>query len=236
MKRPIAITFALPVESSALRSQLLEKTDATRDGVPLTRGRIGQRKVQLVHTGVGQHIAERRMESFLRDQDFALLISAGFAGAATQDLLIGDLIASQNFSDSELLSMAQEVLEPDHLRAVKLFTSATMIQSDAERTTIAEAHGAAAVDMETETIANACSGLGIALLSLRAISDSASEPLPAPANVLFDLQRQRTPFLRLAGYAVSHPAVIGRLFRFRRQIAKARERLTDAIVAVISKL
>jgi len=92
------------------------------------------------------------------------------------------------------------------------------------------------VDMETEFIARACAEHGVPLVSLRAISDTARQPLPAPPHVLFDLENQRTKIMRLVQYFCKHPTRLRELIRFASQIARARETLTEALVAVATAL
>jgi hypothetical protein len=87
--------------------------------------------------------------------------------------------------------------------------------------------------METEIIAAECAARGIPLLSLRTISDTPARPLPAPPDVLFDLQRQRTNFPGLFIYVLRHPMVAPRLIGFARQVSRARQNLTDALVAIL---
>jgi hypothetical protein len=111
-----------------------------------------------------------------------------------------------------------------------------LIDSSEKRLEIARASGAAAVDMETEFIARACADYGIPLLSLRVISDTLDEPFPAPPNVLFDIEQQRSRFLTLATFFLAHPNRLPRLVQFARRIAKARKTLADALVALINKL
>jgi nucleoside phosphorylase len=164
------------------------------------------------------------------------LISSGFAGGAREDLQVGDLILSENFSDRQLLLQAQRILTEHKTHTAKLFTSATIVDSIVERNKIAREHGAAAMDMETECIAQACVARGIRMLSLRVISDTPRKPFPAPPRALFDIERQRTNVTRLALYFLKHPMAVGRLIRFARQIARARESLTNAIVAVAAAL
>ncbi|MBA3651954.1 MAG: hypothetical protein H0W66_10870, partial [Chthoniobacterales bacterium] len=104
-----------------------------------------------------------------------------------------------------------------------------IIQNAAERAQFAREHDAAAVDMETEWIAQACSARKIPLLSLRVISDTAAAPFPAPPAVLFDLERQQTNPGRLSAYLFRHPTAFVRLIRFARQIAAARANLAAAL-------
>jgi hypothetical protein len=53
---------------------------------------------------------------------------------------------------------------------------------------------------------------------------------------LFDLERQRTDIGRLILYLLRHPASIGSLLGFSRQISHARAVLTEAIVALAREL
>jgi nucleoside phosphorylase len=232
----IAITFALPTESSAIVSRLSKRTNIVHDGMTTIRGYIAANEVEILHTGVGGSMCGRCIEKFLRDQDFKFLISAGFAGALIHAFKIGDLILAANFSDPQLLQAAQRMLDGRSVHTLKLSTVPTMIDCNADRAALAASSGAVVVDMETKSIADACALRRIPLLSVRVISDTPEEPLPAPAKVLFDIQRQRTPFSRLATYAATHPSVIGRLLRFQRKIAKTREILAEALVALVSRL
>ena len=216
----IAITFALPAESSDLARLV-------RDG------KIDNREVAIFHTGVGRESAQRTIDQFLGAQTPQLLISSGFAGAVRDDLDVGDLILAENFSDRQFLSRATEILASRQPRVVKLFTSTTMVESSEQRNEIARDHGGDAVDMETEAIAQVCRRRGIPMLSLRAISDSPHQPFPAPANVLFDVGQQRTDPQKLLAHLLKHPIAIRRLLRFARQIKAVRSELTSAIVMLL---
>lgn len=232
----IAITFALPAESSGLLRQLGDKIDERRDGIAVIRGRIGNQEIEILHTGVGKQICATRIDKFLRTSQPKYLIASGFAGAVRDDLRAGDLVLAENFSDRELLSRAHRVLTRPVLHIGKLVTTTTMVDSVAERHEIARVQDAMAVDMETEAIAQACAGRGIPLLSLRVISDTPRENFPAPPAVLFDIERQRTDFAKLAGYLLKHPSTLPRLIRFSRQIARARRNLSDALVVLVREL
>src|SRR5439155_14644919 len=115
-------------------------------------------------------------------------------------------------------------------------TSTSIIDSIDERNEIARVAGADAVDMETGAIADVCRVHGVAFLSLRVISDTTNQPFPAPPSVLFDVERQRTNYGGLVAYLLRDPGSVWRLFRFGRQIARARASLTDAIIALVKEL
>jgi len=228
----IGITFALPSESSGLTRQL----QAVKRHDNLLSGKIAGRDVTILHTGVGAKACNARLETLLHKTRPGLVISSGFAGAVSERLGVGDLILAQNFSDSGLLANATRILCDRQPQVVKLFTSTSIIDSVTDRNEIARAADAAAVDMETGAIADVCKIHGVPLLSLRIISDTASQPFPAPPSVLFDIERQQTNFGGLLAYLLREPGSVWGLFRFGRQIARARARLTDAVVGLVCAL
>jgi len=229
----IAITFALPAESSDFVSLLEKPALNSREGVENIRGRLHGKSVAVIHTGVGRKTCCERMEVLLRREQFEYVISAGFAGALEKELRIGNLLVSENYSSPQLLRSPQLDLADDGIFLGKLLTVSGVIESRAEREQLATKTGAAAVDMETEFIADACADHHLPLLALRAISDTASEPFPAPANVLFDVEKQQTDFARLAFYLLTHPGAFSRLKAFREHIAVARKALTRTLDAIL---
>src|SRR5437660_12918189 len=228
----IGITFALPSESSDLvrRLRAVERCDN------LISGHVNGRDVALVHTGVGARNCNQRLEILLHKTRPRLVISSGFAGAVTEKLRVGDLVLAQNFSDPRLLASAERILRDRQPRLAKLFTSTSIIDSVAERNEIARAAGAEAVDMETGAIVAVCNAHGVPLLSLRGISDTSNQPLPAPPSVLFDIESQRPSYGRLISYLLRHPSSISKMVRFSKQIAHFRATLTDAIVELVRDL
>ena len=228
----IAVTFALPAESSEFLRRLANKSQSDRNGVRIVRGNIGDRDVEVLHTGVGEKACRERLRKFLEDQKFALLISSGFAGALNDEFEIGDLLLAKNFSTIELSKTCSSFSEL-HIRTADLLTIPHLIDSSDERNRTARASGAAAVDMETEFIARGCAEHGIPLLSLRGISDTPRKPFPVAPEILFNLERQRTDMAALATFLVAHPGLIPRLIQFARRIARVRKLLASALFTVI---
>ena len=228
----IAVTFALPAESSGFLRRLNNKSRSARNGIQTVRGKIDDREVAVLHTGVGEKVCRYRLPKFLEDQQFDCLISAGFAGALTDELQVGDLLLAKNFSVIELNDKYADFLRL-RIQVADLLTVPGLIDSSEERNETARISGAAAVDMETEFIARACAAHGIPLLSLRVITDTPLESFPAPPDVLFDIEQQRTHMAALIMFFLAHPKRIPRLIAFTRRIARARKTLADALVEVI---
>src|SRR5450432_2937998 len=106
----IAVTFALPSESSDFRRLLSHQGH----------------EVAVLHTGVGEKTCRSRLDPWLDSKPFDLLISSGFAGGVDPSLGVGDLLLAENFSDPELLSRARTMLVS---RVVKLATADRVIES-----------------------------------------------------------------------------------------------------------
>jgi len=230
----IAITFALPTESSDLLRRLDQRKDEIVDQLTIIRGRLGDSDLAILHTGVGQKHCAPRIDQFLAVIRPKLLISSGFAGSLTDRLNVGDLIIANNFSDAGL-SQKLAVRSQTPIHHVRLTTVASILDSAQERTQLAREMGAEAIDMETEIIVAATKAHDVPIVSLRVISDSPAAPFPAPPDILFDVVRQKTNFGRLIPYVLTHPAATVRLYRFAGQISRARACLTNALVEVVTK-
>lgn len=229
----IAITFALPAESSEFLRQLGNRSRLNRNGVNIVRGTIGHRLIEVIHTGVGENVCKQRIGRFLEHQKFDFLISAGFAGSLNHQLQVNDLLLAKNFST---LDLKHASLSNVSIYAANMLTVPALIDSGEERERIANELGASAIDMETEFIARACAAHNIPLLSLRVVTDTPVEPFPAPPRVLFDIQRQRTPIAVLARFFLAHPRRIPGLIQFAKRIARARKTLSNALVRIVPDL
>ena len=241
----IAVTFALSAESQEFLHSLGNKSRSDCNGVRTIRGEIDSLTIEVLHTGVGEKVCRQRVAKFLsatgrirrreQDQEFACLISAGFAGALNDQLKVGDLLLAKNFSTVDLVE-TRVLLSGLPIHVANLLTVPALIDSVDERMKLARTSGAVAVDMETEFIARACAKHGLPLLSLRVISDTPRELFPVPANVLFDMERQQPNMPKLAAYLLAHPTRVLCLVQFSRRIARARRILAKALVAVVRKL
>jgi len=231
----IAVTFALPAESSEFLRRLGNKARADRNRLRIVQGTIGDRTIEVLHTGVGEKICKERIGNFLQDQQFDLLISAGFAGALNHELQINDLLVAKNFSTIDL-KQAHLLFSPLVIHPIDLLTVRAVIDSSEERERMARESGASAVDMETEFIARACAVHEIPLLALRVITDTPTQLFPAPPSVLFDIQQQRTHIAALAKFLLLNPSRLANLIRFASRIAGARTTLANALFEFVRNL
>ena len=208
----IVLTFAVPHESHDMR-RALGKNPALRD-------------VRLAHTGIGTAAAEECVRALLTEHRPRWLLSAGYAGALDPALAHAELFLATNFTAPEFLGRSRA-------RRGTLTTQENAAETPSQKAALARSTGAQAVDMETSAIARVCAEMGVPMLSLRVISDTATAHIPVPLTVSYDLARQRPRVGALLAFLAKNPARILPFARFVRSLAPARAALTSAILELL---
>jgi len=228
----IALSFALPEESKAIVRSLKGATRLGPSALPIISGTLAGRHVVVVHSGMGMTSATERIGAFLDTHSPRTFIASGFGGGLSSELRIGDIVMSRNFSTPALLATVASL--PARMGA--LITTRQVIETAEQKKDLARHTGAIVVDMETAAIHRLCNARSIPILSLRAISDIASQDLPVPAKVWFDSARQRPRPLPLILHLATHPGRIAPFARFVRGVNQARGALTGFLLSTLASL
>lgn len=228
----IAVTFALPDESRDFVAKLRNVRKIVRGSLPVILGTFGERQIAVCHTGIGAESCRTRVAVFLQDHRPEILISSGFAGGLDPALKAGDLLVAENFSDASLLAKMRE----KNRNAGTLTTQPRVAETVADKAALAAQTGASAVDMETAIIAELCARRGIPMLSLRGISDAATDPMPVSFPVWFDAEKQKPRVAALLWELAAHPSKIPMFTKFVRGISFTRRQLTGLLFDLIKKL
>jgi len=226
----IAVTFALPAESSAFVRSLEQRERKSF----LVNGSIEGKEIIVLHTGVGSHKCGERLTEFLLRNKPNIIVSSGFCGGTDDELKPCDLIIAENFSDKTLIKRAHEILE--EVVIGRIFSADRVIDPAADRYAIGREQGAIAIDMETATIARLCTDFAVPMLALRVVSDSPAAPFPAPPEILFDIKAQRTKLTSLFGHLARNPKAVAQLADFSKRIALVKTKLADALCTLLSQL
>lgn len=231
------VTCALPDESRLLLRRM-ERRKVMPGGVVL--GAIGGREVAVFHTGMGgARVRERFPElcQFLEEHPGSLLLNIGYAGGLNPALPKGQLLLSGNHSSPDLLPVAQRILR-GRVCMGALATTAEALETPAAKAAFSAGPGAGAdaVDMETAAVAAFCEAMGLPMLSLRAISDTATEELAVPFSVCFDAARERPRLGALFAYLARHPSRVKGFLRFVREMGTVRAGLTEATLELVREL
>ena len=183
---------------------------------------IGMNAVHLdrVLEGGCLHPPTFAMDSAVED-DPPILILAGFAGALSGDLKVGDVVC-----DSDLANLPECVIRG------KIATSPTLLSTPAQKKTFFEKTGALAVDMEGDIVKAAIKTTYDPIIHLRVISDSATDELD-PRILGFVDELGRVKPLKLIVALLRSPSLLPKLVRLGRQVKMASKCLTQVIQYLI---
>jgi adenosylhomocysteine nucleosidase len=224
----IAFVCAMPMELRPLRRRLrLRKT-----GLGYV-GRIGDRPVIAVITGIGTALAHAATVRLLDAVDVEWVIVVGIAGAIENETPIGTLVLPQL-----VISGADgSGHRPTPLRIGtahgKLWTSDELLLDPAQHADL-RAHGVVALDMETAAVAKVCDERGVPWSVVRAISDRAGDGSVDAEIVGLSHADGRPNFSAVTRYLVRHPGALPRLIRLARGSKLAAKRAAVAAIKAVS--
>jgi adenosylhomocysteine nucleosidase len=220
---------AMPMELRALRRRLrLRKSELGY------AGRIGDRPVIAVITGIGTALAHAATVRLLDGVEVERVIVVGIAGAIENQTPIGALVLP------ELVVSGADGSEhrPTPLRVGnahgKLWTSDELLLDPALHADL-RAAGVVALDMETAAIAKVCDEHDVPWSVVRAISDRAGDGSVDAEIVGLSHPDGRPNFSAVARYLVRHPDALPRLVHLAKGAKLAAARAAEtAINALIN--
>jgi adenosylhomocysteine nucleosidase len=227
MAAVIAFVCAMPMELRPLRRRL--RLRKIRLGYA---GRIGDRPVVAVITGIGTTLAHAATVRLLDAVDVEWVIVVGIAGAIENQTPIGTLVLP------ELVISGADGAErrPKPLRIGtahgKLWTTDELLSDPAVHAEL-RAQGTVALDMETAAVATVCDERGLPWSVVRAISDRAGDGSVDAEIVGLSHPDGRTNFSAVARYLVRQPAALPRLVRLARGAKLAAGRAAEAAIKAV---
>jgi len=177
--------------------------------------------VALVCGGIGPEAARRAAEAAVSIYHPQLLISAGFAGALSPKLSIGQTFTPQHVVDAG-----------DGSRIAAVFGHGVLVSSpdiaDVEqKIRLGNAYGADAVDMEAAAVARCAAAHDIRFLACKVISDNNSTSLPPIARFVgSDGCFHAVSFV---GFVLIRPWLWGQVLKLARDSSTAAARLCETL-------
>jgi adenosylhomocysteine nucleosidase len=161
------------------------------------------------------------------------LVSAGFCGALSPDLRVGDLVAPDEVRDEatgERFAPDPEMLAAAPGARGTLVSAARLARTPADR---ARLEGLA-VDMESAALARASRAAGVPFLALRAVTDETRHRLP-DFDRLMDAAGRLTPGAGLL-YFLVHPREVPALVRLGPAVRQAGRALRAGLEQTLGRL
>lgn len=174
----------------------------------------------VVSGGIGKAAAARAAEAVLEAYDPSVLISAGFAGAAKEELKAGDLfIASEviDVTDGKRFPVAD---------ADGVLVTLDRIANEEQKMQLAR-EGASAVDMEAASVAAVAERAGVGFLAVKAISDEIDFAMPGVERFVSAGGKFHTA--RFITHVVLRPWLWSNLRKLAINSARAADALSGAL-------
>jgi adenosylhomocysteine nucleosidase len=226
----IAFVCAMPMELRPLRRRLsLRKTELGYTG------RIGDRIVIAMATGIGTALARAATVRLLDAVDIEWVIVVGIAGAIDNETPIGTVVLPElvvNGADGSGHRPTPLRLGLGNLAHGTLWTTDEVLLDPALHAEL-RAQGVVSLDMETAAIAKVCEQRGVPWSVVRAISDRASDGSVDAAIVGLSRADGRPDLLATARYLVRHAGAVPRLIHLGRGAKLATERAADAAIQAV---
>ncbi len=246
MNKPVVIFAALKEEVATLK----KKMSGVSEEDFVTEGKLRDKEVVLVITGVGGKRARESAEFVLDKFQPKLVISTGMCGATVPELKIGDLVLYTSvlrlnregevkdrvICDENLLSSIAKLLRKGkftfHLGDG--ITSPRVVCQPEEKLNLGEKFDVEAVDMESFFVSRIAELKSIPFLTLRSVSDEVSERLPDFDQ--FTKSGGGTIWGNAFSYLSPRPLEVLRLLKMRNNSKMAEKILSESLSLIVEKI
>jgi adenosylhomocysteine nucleosidase len=174
----------------------------------------------LVCGGIGSESARRASEAIIALFRPELVISAGFAGALDKGLSVGSVLRPARVVDARDGTVSE-------LAGEGTLVTFVSVASAEQKTKLAYAYGAQAVDMEAAAVARGAEARGVRFAAVKAISDASGFQMPPLDKfVTHDGQLRSARFL---GFVAIRPWLWANVIRLARNSSRAARALSAAL-------
>ncbi len=235
----LGFVFALGLEARGLVDRLEHASHVRGDRVRVQLGMLAGRRIAVIVSGPGQPAARRATVALLAGHRPRCVISAGLAGGLDPHLEHGDLLLVDRVGDGQgrwlSLQLNYQPSPDNPVQAGSLLTVDRVIARADEKRSLGSAHGAAAVDMETLAVAEACQAAATPLVAVRVISDTADEDLPREVERLLQQRSTAAQAGAALGALARRPQSAADLWRLRNRAESAAARLGDFLASLVER-
>jgi adenosylhomocysteine nucleosidase len=169
--------------------------------------------------GIGAQAARRAAEAIISLYRPAVVQSVGFAGGLDSNLRIGELFEPRQVID------ASDGSRTDTGAGSGILVSFSSIASREQKSRLATAYQAQAVDMEAAAVAKAAEAHGLRFVAVKVISDDASFAVPSMDGFIASDGGFRSGAFAL--HAAVRPWLWSSVFRLARNSTEASRRLCE---------
>lgn len=253
MEPAICILGAVREEISGIRRQMTVHQQTKLGKADVWSGSWEGRPIVLVRTGIGKIRARDALSQVQGKFRPAMIVSIGYAGGADPRLRVGDLLVADKVLelpsaddgksgnpppleipiDPHLLRQAPREIPslPASIFSGGLITVGEVVHDPKLKHEIGIQYSVLAIDMETAALARVAREKNLPFLSIRSITDTASQELFDVSSFLEkDGEISR---LKAGWYVLTHPASLKSLKNLKDHAQLATRSLTDFLAAFL---
>jgi adenosylhomocysteine nucleosidase len=169
--------------------------------------------------GIGREAARRATEAVIKLYEPTAIISVGFAGALNSKLKVGAPVRVKKVID------ATDGSSHDSGSEGLVLITTSEVAGVAQKTKMAKAYSADAIDMEAAAVARGAQQLGLPFTAFKAISDEVNFEMPSMQGFVTSDGRFQT--FRFTAFAAMRPWLWPDLIHLARNSARATKTLCE---------
>jgi adenosylhomocysteine nucleosidase len=228
-----AFICAMPMELTPLAKKLSLVEQQVGD-LTVHAGKLGDRDVVAVVTGMGTQLARDRTDLLLDAIAVTHVVSVGITGAVENETPIGTLILPELVVNRGTGTEHRPTPLGGATHSGKMATGDDLL-TDLDAIAALRADGVVSLDMETAAIAAACEARGVPWSVFRVISDRATDG--SVTEEIFRLSNQDgTPnAAAITAYFENHPERLEQMAKLAEDATLAAETAADAAITACSR-
>ncbi|HZV80965.1 MAG TPA: nucleoside phosphorylase [Geobacteraceae bacterium] len=244
----IGLICAIPQESKPIVRRFPGASKLHLSGFPAWSFQAGDNPVTLIESGMGPAHAAAATAALIESFKPDLVLNAGFCGALTPGISVGDLvIAQRQYSlssgrlssapppDSYLAGIMLQELSTANCRLGSFVSTETFTNKSSISSLIPDNIDNPVIEMESAAVIRSCRNARIPVGALRAVSDSSNEDPSSLVSELFDQDFTLDRF-RVAITLLGRPGLFPQLLRLAANAKMAGNTLADALARTLEKL
>jgi nucleoside phosphorylase len=185
--------------------------------------------VRVLVTGIGRNNAYYKLDAYLAKETPASVLTCGFTGGLNPKFKLGDILY-----DVDEGSPWEKALLASTGTLARFHFDKRIACTANEKNKLWHATGKDAIEMESETIRQACLNRKIPSATIRVISDSAHDDLPLDFNLIFKPD-YRLDFTKLTARLLLKPQLMLKLLHFQGETITAAKSLGAFLETLLGK-
>ncbi len=238
----LGVVFALSQEAGCFVDRLSQVRVTRGDGFTVRRGLYCKRDIVLIESGPGCQRAAKAAHALIDAYRPRLVVASGFAGGLDAKMRRHDLVVADSLVDPQGREIVLDpavlvpwLAEVQNLHRGRLLTLDCIVRLREEKRRLGSLHHALAVDMESIAVVKVCQEREVAVLVIRAISDSVDDELPPDIGYLLSRKSFAGQFGAAMGSVFRRPAAVKDLFQLHQNALEASGRLAKFLTLLAER-